>query len=105
VSSIQAVSLILPSHASSVLVQLISQSQPRRVSIGRIVGSPGRSKAGWLEFILIGTTRSTMVGHVGGSITRYPEFWGKGDEDVEQHWFLCEAIWRSIGTPDVNKLV
>ena len=46
-----------------------------------------------------------MASHVGGSISRYPEFWGKGDEFVEQHWFLCEAIWRSRGTPDANKLV
>jgi hypothetical protein len=30
---------------------------------------------------------------------------GKGDEDVEHHWFLCEAIWRSRGTLDANKLV
>jgi hypothetical protein len=43
VSSIQAVSLILPSHAIYVPVQLISQSQPRSVSTGRILGSPGRS--------------------------------------------------------------
>jgi hypothetical protein len=34
-----------------------------------------------------------------------PKFWGKGDEDVEQHWFLCEAIWWSHGTLDANKLV
>jgi hypothetical protein len=42
---------------------------------------------------------------MGGSIARYPELWGKGDEDIEQHWFLCEAIWRSKGTLDANKLV
>jgi hypothetical protein len=30
---------------------------------------------------------------------------GKGDEDMEQHWFLCEAIWLSCGNLDVNKLV
>ena len=46
-----------------------------------------------------------MAIHAGGSIARYLEFWGKGDEDVEQHWFLCEAIWRSKGTLDANKLV
>jgi hypothetical protein len=68
VSSIQEVSLILPSHASSVPVQLISQSQPGSASTGRILGSLGRSQAGPLGFILIGTTRSTMVGHAGGLI-------------------------------------
>jgi hypothetical protein len=46
-----------------------------------------------------------MASHVGGSIVRYPEFLGKGDEDIEQHWFLCKAIWRSRGTLDENKLV
>jgi hypothetical protein len=104
VPSIQAVSLILPSHASSVPVQLVSQSQPGSASTGRILGSPGRSQAGPLGFILIRTTGPAMASQ-GGSIARYPEFWGKGDEDVEQHWFLCEAIWRSRGTPDANKLV
>jgi hypothetical protein len=34
-----------------------------------------------------------------------PKILGKGDEDVQQHWFLCEAIWRSRGTLDANKLV
>ena len=104
-SSIQVVSSILPSHASSVPVQLISQSQLGSASIGRILGSRSRSQVGPLGFILIGTTISTMAGHVGGSIAQYPEFLGKGDEDVEQHWLMCEAIWRSRGTPDVNKLV
>jgi hypothetical protein len=55
--SIQAVSSILPSHVSSILVQLISQSQPGNESTWRILGSPSRSKVGPLGFILIGTTR------------------------------------------------
>jgi hypothetical protein len=46
-----------------------------------------------------------MVGNAGGSIARYPKLWGKADEYVEQHWFLCEAIWSSRGTLDENKLV
>jgi hypothetical protein len=29
----------------------------------------------------------------------------KGMRMFEQHWFLCEAIWRSRGTLDANKLV
>jgi hypothetical protein len=40
-----------------------------------------------------------------GSLTRDLEFLGKGGEDVEQNWFLCEAIWRSCGTLDAKKLV
>jgi hypothetical protein len=58
-----------------------------------------------LGFILVGAVRSTMDGNARGLIARYPEFWGKGDEDVEKKWFLCESIWRSRGTLDVNKLV
>jgi hypothetical protein len=77
VSSIQVVSSILPSYANYVPVQLVSQSQTRSASTGRILGSPGRSQEGSLGFILIGATRSTMVGHAGGSIARYLEFWGK----------------------------
>ena len=50
-------------------------------------------------FILIGSSTATMAGTSGGSLTRYPEFYGRGDEDVEQHWYLCEAIWRSRATP------
>jgi hypothetical protein len=68
VSSIKVVSLILPSDASFVLVQLVSQTQLGSASIGRILGSPGRSQVGKLGFILIRTTISTMVGHVGSSI-------------------------------------
>jgi hypothetical protein len=92
VSFIQVVSSILPSHASIVPVQLVSQSQPGSANTGRILGSPSRSQAGPLGFILIRTTRSTMVVHAEGSISQYPEYWGKEDEDVEHHWFLCEEI-------------
>jgi hypothetical protein len=92
VSSIQVVNLILPSHASSVTLQLVSQSQPVNAITRRILGSHGRSQAGPLGFILIRAPRSEMAGHIGCSIARYLEFWGKGDEDVEKHWFLCEAI-------------
>jgi hypothetical protein len=68
VSSIQVVSLILPSHASFVPVQLVIHSQPGRVSTGRILGSLGRSQAGLLGFILIRITISTMDGHARGLI-------------------------------------
>jgi hypothetical protein len=32
------------------------------------------------------------------------EFFGKGDSDAEQRWFLYELIWRAKGTiaPDVK---
>jgi hypothetical protein len=105
VPSIPLVSSVPHTHANPILLNSVSSTRPTTVNSGRIVGSPGRSQPGPLGFILIGTRTPTMDGNIGGSIARYPEFWGKGDEDVEQHWFLCEAIWRSRGTLDANKLV
>jgi len=63
------------------------------------------SQLGPSRFILIGSPIPSMAHQHVGSLTRYPKFWGKGDEDVEQHWFLCEAIWRSRRNLDTNKLV
>jgi hypothetical protein len=83
VSSIQVVNYILPSYAILVPLQSVSQSQPRGVDTGRILGSPGRSQLEPLGFILIGVVISTMVGNAGDSIARYLEFLGKGDDDVE----------------------
>jgi len=40
-----------------------------------------------------------------GYFTSYPEFAGRGNEDVEQHWYLCEAIWRARQTPDNVKKI
>jgi len=40
-----------------------------------------------------------------GSFTRYPEFFSMLNEDVEQHWYMCEAIWRAHQTPDNVKLI
>jgi hypothetical protein len=105
VSYIQVVNSILPSYVIPVPLQSSSQLQLGSTNTGRILGSPGRSQPGLLGFILVGSVISTMEDNVGGSIARYLEFWGKGDEDVEKHWFLCEAIWRSIGTLNENKLV
>jgi hypothetical protein len=96
---------MLPSYYIPFPLQSVSQSQLGSVNTRRILGSPGRSQPGPLGFILIGVVRSIMVGNMEGLIARYPKCFGKGDEDVEQHWFLCEAIWGSRGTLDANKLV
>ena len=45
-----------------------------------------------LGFILVGAPFSQMETNATGSLTRYPKFWGKGDEDDEQHWYLCEVV-------------
>jgi hypothetical protein len=39
-----------------------------------------------------------MVGTQSGNTLRLPECSGRGDEDAEQHWFLCEAIWTDKET-------
>jgi len=39
-----------------------------------------------------GTTSKQPM--VGGSEMRLPLFHGNGSEDPQQHWFLCEAVWR-----------
>ena len=52
-------------------------------------------------FFLVTPTQGSMA----GSFSRYPEFSGKGNDDVEQHWYLCEAIWRARHTPEVGKLI
>ena len=49
--------------------------------------------------------RSSPQVNMAGSFTRYPEFSGQGNDDVEQHWYLCEAIWRARQTPDAGKLI
>jgi hypothetical protein len=91
-TSIPVVNSTPPTYAISIPLQPNSQNHSVSVNTGRILGSPGVSQLGPLGFILIGIVRPTMVGHMGGSIARYPKLWGKGDEYVDQHWFLCEAI-------------
>lgn len=56
-------------------------------------------------FILVGSRVSSMEANATTTLTRYPIFFGKGDEDVEQHWYLCEVVWRTKATLDDSKLV
>lgn len=58
-----------------------------------------------LGFILISQCKSTLVGKIAGSFTRYLEFSGQGNEDVEQHQYLCEEIWRARQTLNDTKLI
>ena len=64
-----------------------------------LVVQPGPS-----GFVLVSFAPVNMVG-IGGSLTQYPYFWGKGDEDVEQHQFLCGVIRRSRVVSYASKLV
>ena len=40
-----------------------------------------------------------------GTDVRLPTFNGNGIEDLEKHWFLCEAVWmvRLVHNSDINK--
>ena len=41
-----------------------------------------------------------------GDDMKLPTFKGTGAEDLEQYWFLCEAVWTIKGLQDDNiKLV
>jgi hypothetical protein len=91
--------------ANPIFSNSASSTRLTTVKSWRIAGSPYKSQPGPLRFIFIGKKTPKMVGNTRGSIARYPKFWGKGDEDVEQHLFLCESIRRSRGTLDANKLV
>jgi hypothetical protein len=88
---------VIPNPLSSTS---LNSSSSGSVASFLVISQPGHS-----GFILVGFPNPLMVNQHAGSLTRYPEFWGKGDEDVEQHWFLCESIWRSHRTLDANKLV
>lgn len=52
-------------------------------------------------FVLLACTQTRMA----GSFTRYPEFSGQRNEDVEQHWYLCKVIWRDFQTPNNVKVI
>ena len=52
-------------------------------------------------FILVNPPQVNMAGY----FTQYPEFSGRGNDDVEQHWYLCEEIWRARQTLDAGKLI
>jgi len=49
-------------------------------------------QSGPCGFILVGYISSSMGTQTKRSFTFYPKFLGKGEEDVEKHWFLCECI-------------
>ena len=37
-----------------------------------------------------------------GDDMKLPTFKGIGEEDPEQHWFLCESVWTIKGLQDDN---
>lgn len=65
-----------------------------------MVSQPGPSR-----FILVEFASRPIVENPSGSFTQCPCFWGKEEEYVDQHWYLCEAIWISRGTLDAAKIV
>lgn len=55
------------------------------------------SQPGPLGFIWLGNHPSSMAGTT-TNMMHLLEFFGKGDSDAEQRWFLYELIWRAKGT-------
>jgi hypothetical protein len=88
-----------------VISNLLSPTSSSRSSSGSVACFSVMSQLELLGLILVGFLNPSMENQPAIYLTRYLEFWGKGFEDVEQHWFLCEALWRSCETLDVNKLV
>ena len=85
-------------HSSS-----LSTARHVNSSITSIIAFPSGTvtQPGPRGFILVNPPQVNMA----GSFTRYPEFSGRGNDDVEQHWYLYEAIWRAQQTPNVGKLI
>ena len=90
---------VISQSSSSIPGNLLSSTRNQHQGEGFI--SQPRSRG----FILVGSIVSSMEANSTGTLTHYPKFWGKGDEDVEQHWYLCEVVWLSRETPDDSKLV
>lgn len=65
------------------------------------MGLQGSQQPRTQGFVLLAWTQFSMV----GSFTRYLEFSSKWNEDIEQHWYLCEAIWRARQMPNNMKLI
>jgi len=88
--------LVLYKPPSNIFVKLkeLSRLNSSRVSTAMQANSSfasGITQPGPLGFILVTPTQAEMA----GSFTRYPEYFGQGNDDVEQHWYLCEAIWMA----------
>ena len=70
------------------LSKLHSIQSPAAIHNSSRISSGTISQPGTNGFTLVTPTQVNMV----GSLTWYPEFFGKGNDDVEQHQYLCEAI-------------
>jgi hypothetical protein len=50
-----------------------------------------------LQSTITSSSASTQIGNLGNSMVdemRLPIFRGDESEDPDQHWFLCEAVWK-----------
>ena len=95
--------LVLYQPLSNIFIQL--QALSRSYNSASVSVTPGNSSITSSSISPSGTITQPGPGgfilvnspqvHMAGSFTRYPEFFGRGNDDVEQHWYLCEAIWRA----------
>ena len=51
------------------------------------------------------TTSASRKKVMAGGEMKLPVFYGNGSEDPQQHWFLCEAVWRVKQVTDANMKV
>ena len=94
--------LVLYQPLRNIFVQLQALSQLSSSSAAPV--TPSSSSVTSSNFFPSGTVTQPGPGgfilvnslpvYMAGSFTRYPEFSGRGNDDVEQHWYLCEEIWR-----------
>lgn len=62
-------------------------------------------QSGSQGFVLVLPGQSNMAINNVEPLTFYPNVLGRGDEDVEKHWYLCEVVWRKRNTPKATKLI
>ena len=65
------------------------------------IASSTISQPGTNGFILVMPNQVNMA----RSLTWYPKFDRRGNNDVKHHWYLYEVIWRARQTPNFGKLI
>jgi len=105
VPSINLVNSITIFSVNSIISNPSSPTYSSSSSSGSVTSFSFLTQLGPSCLILVGFPNPSMENQHAGSLTHYPEFWGKGDANIEQCWFLCEAIRRSRGTLYESKLV
>ena len=78
----------------------LSSSVSVAVGAARVVQYPGPQ-----VFFLVQNNQKIMTTQLNESSLWLSLFYGRGDEDAAQHWFLCYTIWNAQRTTDMARLV